>query len=151
MKLGRKTHPVDKSEIKGELAHFRHDTRTNCDPGCYLPQHNNFIFHIDLPVIEDGKHMTHNACNAGTGAGQCAIHTAWPAPARAASHPSAAIPAKRRSPSADPSGAQAAPTQLELRGNKRVRGERKPMLTNFKVLGHWLTFQVRSMTQISEK
>ena len=33
------------------------------------------------------------------------VHTAWPAPARAASHRSAAIPAKRRSPSADPSSA----------------------------------------------
>ena len=29
--------------------------------------------------------------------------------------------------------------------------ERKPMIPNFKVLGHWLAFQVRSMTQKSGK
>ena len=42
--------------------------------------------------------------------------------------------------------------ELELRGkNERVaRDERKPMIPNFKVLGHWLTFQVRSMTQSRE-
>ena len=43
--------------------------------------------------------------------------------------------------------------ELELRGkNERVgRDERKSMIPNFKVLGHRLTFQVRSMTQKSGK
>ena len=44
--------------------------------------------------------------------------------------------------------------ELELRGkkNERVaRDERKPIIPNSKVLGHWLTFQVRSMTQMSGK
>ena len=43
--------------------------------------------------------------------------------------------------------------ELELRGkNERVaRDARKPMITNFKVLGHWLTFQARSITQKSGK
>ena len=43
--------------------------------------------------------------------------------------------------------------EIELRGkNERVvRDERKPMIPNFKVLVHWLTFQVRSMTQKSGK
>ena len=43
--------------------------------------------------------------------------------------------------------------ELELRGKyERVpRDERKPTIPNFKVLGHWLTFQVRSMTEKSGK
>ena len=43
--------------------------------------------------------------------------------------------------------------ELEFRGkNERVaRDERKPMIPNFKVLGHRLTLQVRSMTQKSGK
>ena len=43
--------------------------------------------------------------------------------------------------------------ELELRGkNDRVaRDERKPIIPNFKVLGHRLTFQVRSLTQKSGK
>ena len=95
--LGHKTHPIEYWQIRNQrLAHFRHGTRcrTSCDPGCDLPQHKISIFFIYLPLIEDG---THDVCNAGKGAGQCTIHTAWSAPARAASHPSAAIPAKQRS------------------------------------------------------
>ena len=35
--------------------------------------------------------------------------------------------------------------------NERIaRNEKKPMLPNFKVLGHWLTCQVSSMTQNGE-
>ena len=43
--------------------------------------------------------------------------------------------------------------ELELRGkNERVaRDERKPMIPDFKILGHQLTFQVRSMTKKSGK
>ena len=43
--------------------------------------------------------------------------------------------------------------ELELRGKNEsaAPGDRKPMIFKFKVLDHWSTFQVRSMTQKSGK
>ena len=38
-----------------------------------------------------------------------------------------------------------------MKKNERIaRNEKKPMLPNFKVLGHWLTCQVSPMTQNGE-